>query len=85
MLTIPAAAVQTSNRPQRRAQSPDSDKTQANNAAAPADAKQGENKTDRPKRLELTEAEKPWLNKEKQLYRWFVYYKQMVLQNLNLY
>lgn len=58
VLTIPAAAVQTSNRPQRRAQSPDSDKTQANNAAAPADAKQGENKTDRPKRLELTEAEK---------------------------
>ncbi|MCU4629588.1 MacA family efflux pump subunit [Acinetobacter variabilis] len=58
VLTIPAAAVQTSNRPQRRAQSSDSDKTQANNAAAPADAKQGENKTDRPKRLELTEAEK---------------------------
>lgn len=58
VLTIPAAAVQTSNRPQRRAQSPDSDKTQANNAATPADAKQGENKTDRPKRLELTEAEK---------------------------
>ncbi|MGV5004611.1 MacA family efflux pump subunit [Acinetobacter variabilis] len=58
VLTIPAAAVQTSNRPQRRAQSPDSDKTQANNAAAPADAKQGENKTDRPKHLELTEAEK---------------------------
>ncbi|WP_284888396.1 MacA family efflux pump subunit [Acinetobacter variabilis] len=58
VLTIPAAAVQTSNRPQCRAQSSDSDKTQANNAAAPADAKQGENKTDRPKRLELTEAEK---------------------------
>ncbi|HCL58351.1 MacA family efflux pump subunit [Acinetobacter variabilis] len=58
VLTIPAAAVQTSNRPQRRAQSSDSDTTQANNAAAPADAKQGENKTDRPKRLELTEAEK---------------------------
>lgn len=58
VLTIPSAAVQTSNRPQRRAQSPDSDTIQANNAAAPADAKQGENKTDRPKRLELTEAEK---------------------------
>jgi len=58
VLTVPAAAIQGSNRPQRRAQSSDSDTTQANNAAAPADAKQGENKTDRPKRLELTEAEK---------------------------
>ncbi len=55
VLTIPAAAVQTSNRPQRRSQNSNGDTAQANNAA---DAKQGQDKANRPKRLELTESEK---------------------------
>ena len=49
-LTIPAAAIQTSNRPQRKA----SDSKNTANTEKPAN----KDNADRPKRLELTEAEK---------------------------
>ncbi len=50
-LTVPAAAIQASNRPQRRAPN------NTNNTQTERPTSKGEN-SDRPKRLELTEAEK---------------------------
>ena len=54
VLTIPAAAVQSSNRPQRKRSEANADSTNR----ARGDQKEGADNTNRPKRLELTAAEK---------------------------
>ncbi len=57
-LTIPAAAVQTSNRPQRRNANAAGDSSSPAASEARGDQKDRGDNTNRPKRLELTEAEK---------------------------
>ncbi|MCL6247570.1 MacA family efflux pump subunit [Acinetobacter sp. ANC 4945] len=57
VLTVPAAAVQTSNRPQRSRNNTSTDGQSADKNAN-AEAKSNKNNPNRPKRLELTEAEK---------------------------
>lgn len=54
VLTIPAAAIQSSNRPQRKRTEANADSTNR----ARGDQKEGADKANRPKRLELTAAEK---------------------------
>ena len=57
-LTIPAAAVQTSNRPQRRNANAAGDSSNTAASEARGDQKDRGDNANRPKRLELTEAEK---------------------------
>ncbi|WP_180084676.1 MacA family efflux pump subunit [Acinetobacter sp. YH12145] len=57
VLTVPAAAVQTSNRPQRRRNNASANGESADKKAS-AEARSNKDTPNRPKRLELTEAEK---------------------------
>jgi hypothetical protein len=57
VLTVPAAAVQTSNRPQRSRNNTSTDGESADKNTN-AEAKSNKDNPNRPKRLELTEAEK---------------------------
>ncbi|WP_180171748.1 MacA family efflux pump subunit [Acinetobacter sp. YH12023] len=57
VLTVPAAAVQTSNRPQRSRNNASANDESADKKAS-AEAKSNKDTPNRPKRLELTEAEK---------------------------